>query len=54
MNVYRLFVGTPEGKEPIGRPRRGRVDNIKTDPGEIEWGINWIYLAQVWISEELL
>jgi hypothetical protein len=27
-NVCRLFVGMPEGKRPLGRPRRGRIDNI--------------------------
>jgi hypothetical protein len=31
MNVYRLFVGKPEGKRPLGRPRRGWIDNIKMD-----------------------
>jgi hypothetical protein len=30
-NVYRLFVGKPEGKRPLGRPRRRRIDNIKMD-----------------------
>jgi hypothetical protein len=30
-NVYRLFVGKPEGKKPPGRPRRRWVDNIKMD-----------------------
>jgi hypothetical protein len=28
-NVYRLLVGKPEGKRPLGRPRRRRIDNIK-------------------------
>jgi hypothetical protein len=31
-----LVVGTPEGKRPVGRPRRELVDNIKTDLGEME------------------
>jgi hypothetical protein len=29
--VYRILVGKPEGKRPLGRPRRGREDNIKMD-----------------------
>jgi hypothetical protein len=37
----------PEGKRPLGRPRRRWVDNIKMDLGEIEWdGRDWIELAQ--------
>jgi hypothetical protein len=40
-------VGKPEGKRPLGRPRRRWVDNIKMDLREIEWdGINWIKLAE--------
>jgi hypothetical protein len=34
-NVYRILVGKPEGKEPLGRPRRRWVDNIKMDLEEI-------------------
>jgi hypothetical protein len=30
-NVYRLFVGKPEGKRPLGRPRHRWIDNIKMD-----------------------
>jgi hypothetical protein len=37
-NAYRLLVGKPEGKRPLGRPRRRWVDNIKMDHGEIGWG----------------
>jgi hypothetical protein len=37
-NTYRLLVGKPEGKRPLGRPRRGWVENIKVDLGEIGWG----------------
>jgi hypothetical protein len=36
MNVYRLLVGKPEGKRPLGRPRRRWIDNIKMDLLEIE------------------
>jgi hypothetical protein len=33
----RILVGKPEGKKPLGRPRRRWVDNIKIDFREIEW-----------------
>jgi hypothetical protein len=36
-NSYRILVGKPEGKRPLGRPRRRWVDNIKMDLIEIEW-----------------
>jgi hypothetical protein len=40
-------VGKPEGKRPLGRPRRRWVDNIKMDLGEIGCdGTDWIELAQ--------
>jgi hypothetical protein len=46
-NAYRLLVGKPEGKRPLGRPRRRWVDNIRMDHGEVGWGdVDWIYLAQ--------
>jgi hypothetical protein len=37
-NVYRLLVGKPEVKRPLGRPRRRWVDNIRMDLGEGGWG----------------
>jgi hypothetical protein len=37
-NVYRLLVGKPEGKRPLGRPRRTWVDNIRLDLVEVGWG----------------
>jgi hypothetical protein len=46
-NVCRLLVGKPEGKRPLGRPRRRWIDNIKMDL--LERGVNvvdWIDLAQ--------
>jgi hypothetical protein len=46
-NLYSLFVGKPEGKRPLGRPRRRWMDNIKMELLEI--GLNvvvWIGLAQ--------
>jgi hypothetical protein len=46
-NAYRILVGKPEGKRPLGRPRRRWVDNIKIDLREIGWnGGDWIELAQ--------
>jgi hypothetical protein len=46
-NKYRLFVGRPEGKRPLGRQRYRWVDNIKMDLGELSWvGMGWIGLAQ--------
>jgi hypothetical protein len=46
-NVYRLLVGKPEGRRPLGRPRRRWMDNIKTDLLEIGLGgVDWIGLAQ--------
>jgi hypothetical protein len=46
-NAYRLLVGKPEGKRPLGRPRRGWVVNIRMDLGEVRWGdVDWIGLAQ--------
>jgi hypothetical protein len=46
-NAYRLLVGKPEVKRPLGRPRRRWVDNIKMDLREVGWGdVNWIGLAQ--------
>jgi hypothetical protein len=45
--AYRVLVGRPEGKGPLGRPRRRWEDNITTDLGEIGiGGVNWIWLAQ--------
>jgi hypothetical protein len=40
-------MGKPEGKRPLGRPRRRWVDNIKMDHREVGWdGWDWIDLAQ--------
>jgi hypothetical protein len=46
-NAYRILVGKPEGKRPLGRQNRRLVDRIKMDLREREWsGMNWIDLAQ--------
>jgi hypothetical protein len=46
-NAYRLLVGKPEGKRPLGRPRLRWVDNIRMDLVEVGWGdVDWIDLAQ--------
>jgi hypothetical protein len=46
-NAYRILVGKPEGKKPLGRPRRRWASNIKMDLRKIGWGgMDWIGLAQ--------
>jgi hypothetical protein len=46
-NVYRLLVGKPEGKIPLGRPRRKWMDNIKMELLEIGVSVvDWIGLVQ--------
>jgi hypothetical protein len=45
--AYRLLVGKPEGKRPLGRSRRRFVDNIRKELVEVGWGdVDWIGLAQ--------
>jgi hypothetical protein len=45
--VYRVLVGKPEGKRPLGRPRRWWEDNIRMDLQEVGCGVmDWIGLAQ--------
>jgi len=45
--VYRVMVGKPEGRRPLGRPRRRWVDNIRMDLEEVGCGyMDWIRLAQ--------
>jgi len=46
-DVYRILMGKPEGKRPLGRPRCRWEDNIKMDLQEVGCGgIDWIELAQ--------
>ena len=45
--VYRVLVGKPERRRPLGRPRRRWVDNIRMDLQEVRCGyMDWIGLAQ--------
>jgi hypothetical protein len=50
-NLYRVLVGKPEVKRPLGRPRRRWEDGIKMDLGEIGWavwsGFNWLRIGTV-------
>jgi hypothetical protein len=46
-NGYRLLVGKPEGRRPLGRSRRKWLDNIRMDLVEVRWGyVDWIGMAQ--------
>jgi hypothetical protein len=46
-NAYRILVGKPEGKRPVGRPRHRWENTIKMDLREMGWGgMDWINLAQ--------
>jgi hypothetical protein len=46
-NAYKILVGKPDVKRPLGRPRRRGLDNIKIDLREIGCdGVDWIDLAQ--------
>jgi hypothetical protein len=46
-NAYVIVVGKPEGKSPLGRPRRRWQNNIRMDFGETGWeGAEWIQLAE--------
>ena len=45
--MYRVLLGKPEAKRPLGRPRRRWVDNIRTDLQEVGcWYMDWIGLVQ--------
>jgi hypothetical protein len=45
-SAYRVLVGKPEGKSPLGRPRHRWENNIKMDLQKVGWGMDWIDLAQ--------
>jgi hypothetical protein len=45
--AYNILVGRPEGRRPLGRPRRRWEDNIKMDLRDIRFGdVDWIHLAR--------
>jgi hypothetical protein len=45
--VYKILVGKPERKRPLGRPRRRRENGFRMDLTEIGWGsVQWIQMAQ--------
>jgi hypothetical protein len=45
--AYRILVGRPEGRRPLGRPRRTWEDNIKMDLQKVGWeDLDWIDMAQ--------
>jgi hypothetical protein len=46
-NVYKVLMGNPEGKKPLGRPRPRWADGIRMDLRQIGWGsVEWIQLAK--------
>jgi hypothetical protein len=46
-NMYKVLMGKPEGKRPLGRPRRRLEDGIRMDLRDIGWGsVEWTQLAQ--------
>jgi hypothetical protein len=46
-SAYKVLIGKPERRRPLGRPRRRWEDNMKVDFREVRWGdIDWIGLAQ--------
>jgi hypothetical protein len=47
-NAYRILVGKPEGRRPLGRLRRRWVDNIKIDLREIGWD-GMVWTGSIWL-----
>jgi hypothetical protein len=46
-NSYRILVGKPEGRRPLGKLRHRWVDSIKIDVREVGWDdVDWVNLAQ--------
>jgi hypothetical protein len=46
-NAYNILIGKPEGKRPLGKPRRKWENNIGMNLRERKWkGVDWMYLAQ--------
>jgi hypothetical protein len=51
-NTHKILVGKPEGKKPLGRPRRRWVDNSKMDLREIGWGgMCWLFWFRIGTHE---
>jgi hypothetical protein len=46
--AYRILVGRPEGRRPLGRPRHKWEDNIKMDLQEVEWG-GMAWTGLIWL-----
>jgi hypothetical protein len=45
-NAYKLLVGKPEGRRPLGRPRRRWLDNIRMNLAEVGWGdVDWLRIG---------
>ena len=45
-DLYRVLVGKPEGKKPLGRPKRRLENGVKMDLQEVRcWSMDWIELA---------
>jgi hypothetical protein len=44
--AYRALAGKPQGRKPLGRPRRGWEDNVKMDFREVGWGVDSIFLLR--------
>jgi hypothetical protein len=44
-NAYRILMGKPEGKRPLGRPRRRWEDNIRMDLREVWTGLIWLRIG---------
>jgi hypothetical protein len=51
-NTYRLLVGKPEGRTPLGRPRHRWVDNIRMDL--VEMGLGYVDWLRIWTGGALL
>jgi hypothetical protein len=44
-SAYNILVAVPEGKKSLGRPRLSYKDNIRMDPREIWWDVDWMHVA---------
>jgi hypothetical protein len=53
-NAYRILVGKPERKRPLGKPRPRFVDDIKIDLREIGWHLTGSMWLRIWTSGGLL